>query len=82
MGRSQGLFGEWANVQWHGDQRDAVGLTEGHGQVLLLGHQRLVAVFTLVQIATTEDATEQEAEAEEDLEELLFGLDELIDEVE
>ena len=76
------LFWDLASVQWHVDQRDAVGLTEVHGQVLLPGHQRLVAFFTLVQIATTEDATEDEAEAEEDLEELLFGLDELIDEVE
>ena len=42
------LFGELANVQWHVDQRDAVGLTEVHGQVLLAGHQRLVTVFTLV----------------------------------
>ena len=69
-------------MQWHVDQRDAVGLTEVHGQVQLPGNQRVVTVFTLAEIATTQDASEQEVEAEEDLEELLFGLDELIEEVE
>ena len=41
------LFWELASVQWHVDQRDAVGLTEVHGQVQLPGNQRVVAVFTL-----------------------------------
>ena len=57
------LFWDLASVRWHVDQQDAVGLTEAHGQVVLPGHQRAVVIFTLVQIATTED----EAEAAEDL---------------
>ena len=52
------LFWDLANVCWHVDQRDAVGLTEAHGQVELPGRQRVVAIFRLVQTAIAEDEAE------------------------
>ena len=57
-------------MTWHVDQRNAVGMTEVHGQAQLPGGQAVVVVFTLVEIALANE----EGDPQEDKELAIFGL--------